>query len=259
MSFNYWDMKLAGGMVYHKGKVKMIESLSFNEEGWEDAGIEAGAFPEDYLPYITFHLGGGDEAEFEELEIKFPDDQWYLTADNKASCMSRKMTRQYKIAPTGELYDLTIHQGLASVMALCDGMKYNTPNDLWDWTNEDKVFSKSISLVRNGRNMRDLMYNEAVVGKMTRGKKWVRLEPTSSLMPKQMITWWGSKFGAKVPAPEDTTAAQVLDPDRLSYRWLKTETRPALDEDRGTRSYYAHVQVPGSYAIAYRIGSRVFI
>lgn len=250
MSFNYWDMKLTGGYVYHEGKVKIVEQLSFDDDKWENDGLE-GRFPEDFLPYLTFHLSGGIQAEFGEFEIKFPDDQWYLTSGKKASCLSRKMSRQYKIAPTAELYDMTINDHLSVVLPLCDNMKYNKPEELWDWTTDDKVFNKSISLVRHGHTKRHLMYNETIIGVMTRGKLWVKLTPIADHMPKQIVEWWGAKFNTNVKAPADNTTPEGADTSHCNYRWVKVENGRFRPEGRQYQTY-RDAEIPN---ISFSIGS----
>ncbi len=253
MSFNYWDMKLAGGYVYYDSQVQRIEHLTFNDEKWA-ADEQTGAFPEEYLPYITFALSKGDEVAFEDLEIKFPDDQWYLTADKKASCLSRRMSRQYKIAPTSDLYDCTIRQGLDVVLPLCDGIKYNTPDDLWNWTLEDKVFNKNICLLRAGRKSRTLMYNSTAIGTMTRGKEWVRLCLDIPDTPMLINKWWGTKLGKKVVAPEDTTVPQGVDFEMLTQQWCKVASPASFQS--GIRAFVVHIEALG---VEFSIGSNLHL
>ena len=225
MSFDYWNMKLMGGAVYYHDVVQLIETMEFDEDMWEH-NPPAGRFPEDYLPYIQFGLTQGDVVNYTDFEIRFPDDQWFLNKDGRASCLSRRMTRQYKIAPNADLFNLTHDDPFLTVMACCDQMprKYSNPHDLFEWSQDDKVFSKRVALRRTSRTQRMLMYYETPIAKMTRGKTWIKLTPLVELMPSVVDKWWGSKMDVKVEAPEDTTVPTGAQLDTLHYRWTKVPT-----------------------------------
>jgi len=227
MSFSYWDMKLTGGYVHYQGEIEMIESLSFDDDRWENERPK-GSFPEDYLPFITFNLSGGDNVQYEDFEIKFPDDQWYFTKGKKASNLSRKMTRQYKIAPTRELYETTHEEPLSVVLAKCDSMEYNAPTDMFNWEQQDKVFSPKISLVRTGHTKRTLFYNTTPIAHMTRGKDWIALTKCVGHLPQQCTDWWGMSMDKRIPSPVDSSQPADADFTGMIYPWQKYEDRTAI-------------------------------
>ena len=254
MSFSYWDMKLSGGYVHHNGQIKMIEGLNFDEEKWEK-DEPSGRFPEDYLPYITFELSDGCFVPYKEFEIKFPDDQWYLTKKKKASLLSRRMTRQYKIAPTSELYEMTHEEPLYTVLNKCDSMEYNPPTDMFNWSQEDKVFSKKVSLVRTGHKKRVLYYNSTPIAKMTRGKEWIQLTSVVENMPALVKGWWGTQLNKHIIAPVDESTPLGADLSNKLYAWIKNKSDETKRE--GTHTYIDHRESDVPY-LRFIVTDRVF-
>lgn len=254
MSFDYWHMKLQGGYVHHEGKIKLIENLLFDDEKWAK-DKPRGRFPEDYLPYITFELSCGKHVTYDEFEIKFPDDQWYFTNKKKASLLQRRMSRQYKIAPTSELYEITVPEPLGTVLNTCDNMEYNPPTDLFTWSQEDKVFNQKVSLVKTGHNKRVLYYNSTPIANMTRGKEWIKLTPVVSKLPALIQSWWGDQLNVQVPAPVDTTTSLGADLTNKQYAWTKmpntTDLRP------GSHSYVTNGDSTIPHLMFY-IGDRIY-
>lgn len=220
MSFDYWHMKLQGGYVYHEGQITRIEGMNFDEESWEQDKPK-GRFPEDYLPYITFELSNGKHVPYDEFEIKFPDDQWYLTEKKKASLLQRRMSRQYKIVPTSELYEVMHDEPMSVILNTCDNMEYNPPTDLFTWSQEDKVFNQKVSLVRTGHKKRVLYYNSTPIANMTRGREWIKLTPVVDKIPSLIRTWWGDQLNIEIPAPIDTTGPAGADLTNKQYAWQK--------------------------------------
>jgi hypothetical protein len=244
MSFDYWHMKLQGGYVHHEGKVKIIEELHFDEDKWENDAPK-GRFPEDYLPYITFHLSGGSEVAYGDFEIKFPNDQWYLTEKKKASLLQRRMTRQYKIAPTSELYEVMHEESMSTILDKCDNMEYNPPTDLFNWSQEDKVFNPKVSLVRTGHKKRVLYYNSTPIANMTRGREWIKLDSLVKKLPSLVDGWWGSQMGVQIPSPVDATDPLGADLTNMMYAWRRYERMPAAPDT--SHSYVTYRNTPLSY------------
>lgn len=254
MSFDYWHMKLQGGYVHHKGTIKIIESMYFDDEKWEE-NKPKGRFPEDYLPYITFELTGGDRALYDEFEIKFPDDQWYLTKKKKASLLQRKMSRQYKIAPTSELYEVMVEEPMGIILDTCENMEYNPPDDLFTWSQEDKVFNQKVSLVKTGHKKRVLYYNSTPIANMTRGKDWIKLTSVVEKVPSLIRTWWGDQLNKEIPAPIDTTGPSGADLSNKQYAWQKMANG---DTPRPSSHSYVNHQGADTPHIMFYLGDRTY-
>ena len=229
MSYDYWHMKLHGTYVHHEGAYKRIESIHLDEGGWEEASIPS-AYPEDMLPYLTFDLcdqkRGAKGVKYKDFEIRFPDDQWYKTKSSKASLLSRSMNRQYKIAPTQELFSMTVQEPLNDALDACEKQVYDSTDSMFEWALEDKVFSKKLCLRRTGRKTRTLMYYETPVALMTRGEKWIKLEQNVSFLPGVVTNTWGEQLGKQIAAPEDTTVPEGVDYGALNYNWLRQAPAP---------------------------------
>ena len=251
MSFDYWHMKMQGGWVHHNGAVKRIDNLSFDDEAWEK-DMPKGRFPEDYLPYITFLLSCGTTVSYEEFEVKFPDDQWVMANQQKATCLSRKMSRQYKIAPTDELYSLTYRAPMNVVLDACDSPKYVDPSELFTWTQEDKVFNKRLSCIRTGRAQQLLMYHETPICTLKRGEDWILLQSIVGKLPKEVMSLWGDKLGKEQPAPPDTTLSGA-DLSALVHVWVKKTTVSGVS--RTLYSYYIGEATGDGHYMRFRAGS----
>lgn len=194
MSLDYWSMKLSGAFVSINNKYHMIAALRCDDP------TERPKFPEDMLPDIDFELENGKRVKFEDFTIKFPDDQAILKANGRLSFVKRSMSRQYKIAPTREMFRLD-REDMNKFLLFNDSPEYSNPEEVFLWDRKDKVFSKNIGVTTrtSHRNRFDVLYCGLRTLSLRKREDYLTLEKISKKLPLEVESMFGQWIGEKIP------------------------------------------------------------
>lgn len=183
MSAQYWSMKLDGCYVKKNsdGVFYQINDVSYEPV---DGPRRDHKYPEDMLHDMRFHLAGDRWLRRKSFEIEWPH-EGYRRIDSKPVFASRRMKKQYKLAPSNESWQTSTRAGLKGWLN-APTPRFDDPLRLKE-DNKDMIFSNEIALINTVPNNGAILYGDSQIIEVNRSKDKIVLASLKQNLPDDVM------------------------------------------------------------------------
>lgn len=230
MSLDYISRRVVDTYVFHDNQFKEVLGVGLLPDGTEHR------LPEDTLPHVELHVGGGD-IPMSEAQFIFPPDG-YAKVDGVARYGRRTLRRAWRWGPCSESY--RVAGNFRDWLNARQHPTYDPPESLWIPSTDQLVFSRCLAYIPEDRVGGAIMLNGTGVGRVIRDEKSQRITLDHNIDLPPSVFPFHAQLGVDLPVDWGPEGVPDIDPNRepdpapagrLNFpQWIRVSTKAAVTE-----------------------------